>query len=305
MKAKIFAKLKQEYSYLGLGDEVLMSRAESLAALGLVTDENLDAVVAVQRGDLEAFQSRADKRVTDALEKERKKFEEENKKKAEEKLKAEEEAKKAAEEAKRAKEAEEAKRLAEDEEAKKQAEAEAKRQAELEKLKKDGLSDSVLAYLNELNSKAVEERKKADENKRSQEAELESRLAKMLADAQKRNEEFALALKSITDNHTALKNDYDSLKAENDAAKAAKAKSERDNFILSKAKELGVPQWRIDEGFKLADDATEQNISDTLTTIANNVRTAMLPGSSNIIAPSNGTKPTAEEIKELANSIVK
>lgn len=69
MKAKIFAKLKQEYSSLGLGDEYLMSKADSLAATGLVTDDNIDAVVACQRKELEGLQKANDKRVTDALEK--------------------------------------------------------------------------------------------------------------------------------------------------------------------------------------------------------------------------------------------
>lgn len=82
MKAKIFAKLKQEYSSLGLGDEYLMSKAESLAATGLVTDDNIDAVVACQRKELEGLQKANDKRVTDALEKERKKHEEETRKRS-------------------------------------------------------------------------------------------------------------------------------------------------------------------------------------------------------------------------------
>lgn len=98
MKAKIFAKLKQEYSSLGLGDEYLMSKAESLAATGLVTDDNIDAVVACQRKELEGLQKANDKRVTDALEKERKKHEEETRKKEQE---AEEARKKAEEEAKK------------------------------------------------------------------------------------------------------------------------------------------------------------------------------------------------------------
>ena len=49
MKEKIYAKLKQAYSSLGLGDEVLQAHAESLANLGFVTDENLDAVVGGQK----------------------------------------------------------------------------------------------------------------------------------------------------------------------------------------------------------------------------------------------------------------
>lgn len=45
MKEKIFQKLKQEFSHLGLGDVVLQAHADSLAAIGLVTDENIDTVI--------------------------------------------------------------------------------------------------------------------------------------------------------------------------------------------------------------------------------------------------------------------
>ena len=41
MKEKIFNALKQEYKALGLSDEILQGHANALAAIGLVTDENL------------------------------------------------------------------------------------------------------------------------------------------------------------------------------------------------------------------------------------------------------------------------
>ena len=47
MKEKIFNALKQEYKALGLSDEILQGHANALAAIGLVTDENLSAVVDV------------------------------------------------------------------------------------------------------------------------------------------------------------------------------------------------------------------------------------------------------------------
>lgn len=49
MKEKIFNALKQEYKALGLSDEILQGHANALAAIGLVTDENLSAVVAAQK----------------------------------------------------------------------------------------------------------------------------------------------------------------------------------------------------------------------------------------------------------------
>ena len=67
MKDKIFQSLKQAYSSLGLGDALLQAQAETLASLGFVTDENLDAVVKAQETQLKAYQAANDKRVADAL----------------------------------------------------------------------------------------------------------------------------------------------------------------------------------------------------------------------------------------------
>ena len=116
MVEKIFNALKQEFSYLGLGDSVLRPYAESLGACGFVTDDNLNDVVSKQKSSLEAIQKANDKRAADAM-----KTAEE---KAEAKRKAAEEAEaKKAEEA--AKKAEEAAKKAEEEKAKKAAEEKA------------------------------------------------------------------------------------------------------------------------------------------------------------------------------------
>lgn len=109
MVEKIFNALKQEFSYLGLGDSVLRPYAESLGACGFVTDDNLNDVVSKQKSSLEAIQKANDKRAADAM------------KTAEEKAEAK---RKAAEEAE-AKKAEEAARKAEEEKAKKAAEEKA------------------------------------------------------------------------------------------------------------------------------------------------------------------------------------
>lgn len=309
MKSKLFAKLKREYSPLGLGDDVLMSRAESLAALGLVTDDNIDAVVAVQRNDLEAMQARTDKRVTDAIEKERKKQEEETRRKEADAKKAAEEAaaKKAAEEAEARKAAEEAEALKKEKQKKDAEEADeaAKREAELARLKESGVADNVLEYLKSLHSKTDADRKAEVENALKREAELDKRLQAILAAAQLQQEQNLKALEALTAQHTTLKADYDTLKAENEAAKLAKAANERRNFIESKARELGVPQWRIDEGFKLEDNASDETITEALSKVANNIRTGMLPGSAKMAYPASDTKPTSDEIAAFAKSIVK
>lgn len=76
MKEKIFNALKQAYSSLGLGDEILQGHAESLEATGLVTDENLNVIVSSQKTFLSSLQSGMDKRVTDAINKAKEKKEE-------------------------------------------------------------------------------------------------------------------------------------------------------------------------------------------------------------------------------------
>ena len=67
---------------------MLQARAESLEATGLVTDDNIDLVVASQRKDLELMQSNTDRRVADALKKQeadrlKKEKEKDDKKKSE------------------------------------------------------------------------------------------------------------------------------------------------------------------------------------------------------------------------------
>lgn len=247
MKAKIFAKLKQEYSSLGLGDEYLMSKAESLAATGLVTDDNIDAVVACQRKELEGLQKANDKRVTDALEKERKKREEETRKKEQE--------------------AEEARRKAEEESKRKE---------------KPGETTPPTGDYESLCKKMEE----------------------MVASNKKRDEEHAALIKSLTDKNAELGKTVKDLTDKNAAAEAAQAKAARIAMIQAKAKELGVPQWRIEEGFNLAEDATDEVITETLTKVANNINTNLLPGTKNIF-PMSGNEPTKEEIASMAASLVK
>lgn len=66
MKVKIKEALKTKYSNLGLGDELLQSYAESLAATGLVTDENLATVIQGQEQALKEFQRGYDKLRTES-----------------------------------------------------------------------------------------------------------------------------------------------------------------------------------------------------------------------------------------------
>ena len=181
--------------------------------------------------------------------------------------KRDEEAKKKAEEEAKKKAEEEAKKAAE--EAAKKAEEE-RLKAEEEARKKGGLTDELKAYLEELNKSHKEE------------------LAKQKAD-------YDSALKQLTD----------SLKTLNDtrtAELAARAKADRQAKILNKAKELGIPQSRIDEGFLIADDADDNAIGTYLSGVKKNIDAQKLP-EVNHLSLGDG-EPKKETIDEIADALV-
>lgn len=257
MKEKIFAKLKQEYSALGLGDAVLKSHASALAATGLVTDDNIDAVVASQRGELESLQKSNDKRVTDALEKERKKHEEE---------------------------------------AKQAADATAKLKQRIEELEKANNKPEPTPAPGNNPTPVPSTDARYDE--------LKKMLEDLIASGKTKDDAHAAAVAANDKARQELEAKVKELTDKNAAAEAAAAKAARNSMILAKAKELGVPQWRIDEGFNLAEDATEETIAETLTKVANNISTNLLPGNRGVF-PISGGEPTKEDIASLAATIVK
>lgn len=227
MKQKIFQKLKQEFSDLGLGNEVLQAHAESLAALGFVTDENIDNVVNAQKPFLESLQKNYDTRVTSAT------------------AKAKEAAKKEFEDA-----------------AKETARKEREERERQEKEKE--MPDWYKA------EKAAEEKER----------------------------------KELQDLVKTMKEGYDAMKAENDKFKAEKTAAERKNSIISKAKELRIPQYRIDEGFAIADDADESKITEYLTKVATNTKLQTLPSNKGVYPLSDGA-PSKENVDAIAKAIVK
>ena len=248
MKSLIFQKLKQEYSHLGLGKEVLQAQADALAATGVVTEENIDTIVSSQAPFLESIQKANDQRVTDA----QKKAKEDARKEFE--ANAEAARKKAEEDAAKAKE-----------EAERKAEEEAKRK-ETEKQMPDW-------YLKE---------KEADAQKRAQDSEM---------------------MKKLAESNELLRASLESIKAENEAFKAQKATAERNNLILSKAKELGIPEYRINEGFSIAADADETAIVDYLTKVSNNIKALNLPSNREAF-PLSGADLKKEEIDSIAKGLV-
>ena len=66
------------------------------------------------------------------------------------------------------------------------------------------------------------------------------------------------------------------IKDELSAYKQKESLEARQTLITNKAKELGIPEWRIKEGFIIADDADEALINSTLSAIKTNIVTAGL-----------------------------
>lgn len=282
MKDKIFQLLKQEYKSLGLGDEVLQAHAEMLDKMGLVTDDNIETVVASQKSFLESLQKDNDRRVTDA----KKKFEE---------------AQKAKEDAERKAAEEEAKKKA-DEEAKKAAEeAEKKRLEEL--AKKNEMPDYLKKYFEE---QAAE--KKASDEARTKEREEFKKLVETLTQkntdqAKTYNEQMEAQSKTIKELQETIQKQAEEAKAKEEAAAKAKAKADHDAKILSKAKELGIPESRINEGFTLSDDATDEAIGTYLSKVANNYKALQQPQFGGSYRASEG-EPTKEDVDNVAASLV-
>lgn len=283
MKDKIFQLLKQEYKSLGLGDEVLQAHAEMLDKMGLVTDDNIETVVASQKSFLESLQKDNDRRVTDA----KKKFEE---------------AQKAKEDAERKAAEEEAKKKA-DEEAKKKAAEEAEKKRLEELAKKNEMPDYLKKYFEE---QAAE--KKASDEARTKEREEFKKLVETLTQkntdqAKTYNEQMEAQSKTIKELQETIQKQAEEAKAKEEAAAKAKAKADHDAKILSKAKELGIPESRINEGFTLSDDATDEAIETYLSKVANNCKALQQPQFGGSYRASEG-EPTKEDVDNVAASLV-
>ena len=226
MRDKIFQKLKQEYSHLGLGKEVLQAQADALAATGIVTDENIDIIVSSQKAFLESVQKANDQRATDAQ----------------------------------------------------------------RKAKEDALKEYEA-------QKEREKRAAEDEAKRK---EQEKQMPDWYVKEKQASEDM---LKKLAESNELLRKGLEAMQQENTAFKAAKAAAERKNLILSKAKELGIPEYRIKEGFSIADDADEAAITEHLTSVSNNIKAFSLPSNKEAF-PLSGAELKKEDLDSVAKSLV-
>lgn len=197
MKEKIFNALKQAYSSLGLGDEILQGHAESLEATGLVTDENLNVIVSSQKTFLSSLQSGMDKRVTDAINKAKEKKEEP--------------------------------------------------------------------------AKGGEQDKNATDIQALIDAAIETKVAPLQREL----------------------NDY----------KAKEQQSARAAFIANKAKELGIPDWRQQEGFAITDKMDEAAINSYLSSVKKNIVTAGLDEKGDSSVLSTNDEVAKQEAEAWANNL--
>lgn len=283
MKDKIYRLLKQAYSKLGLADEVLQAQAEMLEKLGIVTEDNVETVVEAQKSYLESLQKENDRRVTDA----QKKFQAEQQAKEEADKKAKEEAERIAKE--------EAEKKAKDE-------AEKKR---LEELAKQNEMPEYLKKYFEEQSKKDKEREDAHNLEREEYKKLVSELKEF---NQKQQDAYTKQIKeqgdTITELKDTLKKQQEEAKAEKEALAREKAIADHKAKIVSKAKELGIPQSRIDEGFVIADDADDETINNVLTKVSNNCKTLMQPSFGSGFHANLDEKATDKEIDDVADSLV-
>lgn len=144
-------------------------------------------------------------------------------------------------------------------------------------------------------AKAAEERRKAEQQKKTD--EMPDWYKQQADEWNKKIEELSKGSKSLSDSLSAMKEENDRLKAE-------KAAADRKDLIISKAKELGIPQYRIDEGFVIAPDADEAAISSYLTGVANNIKSQQLPSNRNLF-PQADSKPEKAEVDSIAKSLVR
>lgn len=263
MKDILFQKLKTAYSSLGLGDGVLMPIAASLASTGLVTADNVDAVVAAQKDALESIQKSNDKR---------------------------------AEEASAKAKAESARDKARLDEASAKERAELERQLSELRAKIDA-SAAPASTPAPMAQPQPAPQPVADDKAAWFKAEQEALRKQLSGDFEER-------LKSIIEGNKALTDTVNALRAENESMKAAEAAKARAAFITSKAKELGIPEWRVQEGFGIAGDATDEAITEHLTKVSENIRAQVLPDRGVGLPMGQDGKPDPKAVEAIAARLV-
>ena len=94
------------------------------------------------------------------------------------------------------------------------------------------------------------------------------------------------------------------LQKENDAMKQSQALASRKSFITDTAKNLGIPEWRINEGFVIEDTMDEAGIKAYLGDVASNIKKVAVPPMFGGLM-SNNNKPDEAEIKSIVDKIIR
>lgn len=123
--------------------------------------------------------------------------------------------------------------------------------------------------------------------------------APMLESMQKLQEQ----LKALQDLSKSQQDDLTKLQEEKTALERKQAAAERQAKIIEKAKELQIPQYRIEEGFNISESATDEEIGNYLTRVAGNIKTNSLPTKTPFALA--GKEPSKEEASAIANLIVR
>lgn len=151
--------------------------------------------------------------------------------------------------------------------------------------------------------KTAEEEAKAKEESAKKKADEDAKKAAENKDKPEWQKEMEKRFEEFSKKNTEQENAYKILKEKYDALEKKEAESARTSTILSKAKELGIPEWRIKEGFAISADADETAINSHLTTVATNLKTANLPGNRLGHVLDDG-KPSKEQISDIADSLI-
>ena len=306
MKTKIFQLLKTKFSSLGLGDEILQAHADMLAATGFVTEDNVESIVNGQESFLKDLQKANDKRASDAArtakENAKKEFEDEQaKKEAAAKEAAEKEAKEKAEREAAEKAAKEAKEKAEKEAAEKAAKEEEERQRLEEMNKNKEIPDYVKQMQEDLVKKIQEERNKADEERKAFSALLDE----FKKTSKEQNDALIAKLSEASEQNKSLTETINTMKAESEKLKAETASRERQAKIVAIAKELGIPQYRIDEGLPVTEDMDDDAIKNKLNVVATNCKSLVQTRGNGFSLGGEKMEVSKDEAKAIAAAMVK
>ena len=119
----------------------------------------------------------------------------------------------------------------------------------------------------------------------------------------KEREEFKKLVETLTQKNTDQAKTYnEQMEAQSKTIKELQETIQK-QAEEAKAKELGIPESRINEGFTLSDDATDEAIETYLSKVANNYKALQQPQFGGSYRAIEG-EPTKEDVDNVAASLV-